>query len=87
MADVRRRAARCTFSQQAVTNVGPYVVAIVLLTLLTCLYTAIGGIKAVIWTDVIQACLMFGSALIAIVTLLYHVGGTWTHVVARPSRR
>ena len=52
-----------------------YVLAIVLLTLMTCLYTAVGGIKAVIWTDVIQATLMFGTALLAIVTLLYHVGG------------
>jgi solute:Na+ symporter, SSS family len=63
------------FSQQAVTSVWPYVVAIVLLTIVTCLYTAVGGIKAVIWTDVIQACLMFGGALVAIGTLLYHVGG------------
>ena len=58
-----------------VTKVWPYVVAIVLITALTCLYTAVGGIKAVIWTDVIQAMLMFGSALVAIVTLLYHIGG------------
>src|SRR5947209_8253635 len=64
-----------TFSQQAVTRVAPYLVAIVALTVVTCLYTALGGIKAVIWTDVIQACLMFGGALIAIGTLLYHVGG------------
>src|SRR5262249_21687735 len=63
------------FGQQAVTSVWPYVAAIVLLTIVTCLYTAIGGIKAVIWTDVIQACLMFGGALIAIGTLLYHIGG------------
>jgi SSS family transporter len=52
-----------------------YVIAIVILTLLTCLYTAVGGIKAVIWTDVIQATLMFGSALVAIATLLWHIGG------------
>jgi SSS family transporter len=58
-----------------VTTVGPYVAAIVVLTAVTCLYTAVGGIKAVIWTDVIQACLMFGGALVAIGTLLAHVGG------------
>jgi SSS family solute:Na+ symporter len=63
------------FSQQAVTTVGPYLIAIIALTIVTCLYTAVGGIKAVIWTDVIQACLMFGGALIAIGTLLHHVGG------------
>ena len=63
------------FSQQAVTSVEPYLVAIVALTIATCLYTAMGGIKAVIWTDVVQACLMFGSAILAVVTLLNHVGG------------
>jgi solute:Na+ symporter, SSS family len=57
------------------TGLQPYFWAIVIVTALTCLYTAIGGIKAVIWTDVVQAALMFGSALIAIVTLLYHIGG------------
>jgi solute:Na+ symporter, SSS family len=62
-------------SAQTVTTVGPYLVAIVALTVVTGLYTAIGGIKAVIWTDVVQATLMFGSALVAIGTLLYHVGG------------
>ena len=60
---------------KAPTSVWPYVYAIALLTLLTCLYTAVGGIKAVIWTDVIQATLMFGSALVAVATLLYHIGG------------
>ena len=63
------------FSQEAVSTVGPYFAAIVVLTIVTCLYTAIGGIKAVIWTDVIQACLMFGGALLAIATLLHHIGG------------
>ncbi len=66
---------RVQFSQQAVTSVGPYLIAIIALTIVTCIYTALGGIKAVIWTDVIQACLMFGGALIAAATLLYHVGG------------
>jgi solute:Na+ symporter, SSS family len=63
------------FSQSAVTSVAPYVWAIAILTVLTCLYTAIGGIKAVIWTDVIQATLMFTAAVASVVTLLYHIGG------------
>lgn len=53
----------------------PYAWAIVILTIMTCAYTTVGGIKAVIWTDVIQAALMFASALAAIVALLWHVGG------------
>ncbi len=63
------------FHQGAVTSVVPYAIAIIALTIVTCIYTAKGGIKAVIWTDVVQAALMFGSALVAIVTLLIHVGG------------
>jgi SSS family solute:Na+ symporter len=63
------------FSQQAVSTVGPYLAAVVVLTILTCAYTAVGGIRAVIWTDVIQATLMFGSALVAIALLLHQVGG------------
>ncbi len=72
------------FGQQAVTTAGPYVVAIIALTVVTCLYTAVGGIKAVIWTDVIQACLMFGGALVAIGTLLAHVGGLSAVIRAVP---
>ena len=60
------------------TQAGPtlksYVVAIVALTILTCIYTSFGGIKAVVWTDVAQATLMITSVFIAIVTLLYHIG-------------
>ncbi len=52
----------------------PYAVAITILVAVTCLYTLIGGIKAVIWTDLIQATLMFTSALVAIGSILYHLG-------------
>ena len=72
------------FGQEAVTSAGPYLAAIVVLTIVTCLYTTIGGIKAVIWTDVIQACLMFGGAVIAIGTLLYHIGGLHDVIQAVP---
>src|SRR5438105_794002 len=72
------------FSQETVTTVGPYLTAVIALAIVTCLYTAIGGIKAVIWTDVIQACLMFGGALIAIGTLLSHLGGLGEVVRAVP---
>jgi len=52
----------------------PYAIAITILVVLTCAYTLLGGIKAVIWTDLIQATLMFASALVAIGSLLYHLG-------------
>lgn len=75
---------RAQFGVQAVTTVGPYLIAITALTVVTCLYTAIGGIKAVIWTDVIQAGLMFGGALSAIGILLYDVGGLQAVIRAVP---
>src|SRR3989442_13999708 len=34
-----------TYGQQAVSTAGPYIVAIVALTVVTCIYTALGGIK------------------------------------------
>jgi SSS family solute:Na+ symporter len=52
----------------------PYAWAILILTGLTCAYTALGGIKAVIWTDVIQASLMIVAALVAVVTILIKIG-------------
>jgi SSS family transporter len=75
------------FSQEAVSGVGPYLVAISLLTVFTVIYTAKGGIKAVIWTDVVQACLMFGSALVAIGILLSSIGGLDALVQAVPAMR
>lgn len=66
---------KASVEYKVVTSVTPYFVAIAVLMVATCLYTAVGGIKAVIWTDVIQATLMFSSALIAIGTLLYHISG------------
>jgi len=62
-------------SQKPVDAVTPYLIAIVLLSILTGIYTVKGGIKAVIWTDVVQAGLMFTAALIAMGTLLYNIGG------------
>lgn len=62
-------------SQRPVDSVGPYLIAIVLLSILTGIYTVKGGIKAVIWTDVVQAGLMFGAALLAVGTLLDNIGG------------
>jgi Na+/proline symporter len=76
-----------TIAFQPVTTVGPYLVAIIVLTVLTGLYTTKGGIKAVIWTDVVQACLMFGSALIAIYTLLNHIGGIGVLLDAVPAMK
>jgi SSS family solute:Na+ symporter len=54
-----------------------YILALTAITALTALYTALGGIKAVVWTDVIQACIMFGSLGFAIWSLLHAIPGGW----------
>lgn len=47
----------------------PIGVSIVVLTLVTIAYTAAGGIKAVIWTDVMQAFVLVGAGLILLGSL------------------
>jgi SSS family transporter len=49
--------------------------AVLLVTALTTVYTAAGGIRAVVWTDVIQATVMGGSVIYALVSLWFGVGG------------
>lgn len=62
-------------------QVGVYCAALVILTAVTALYTAAGGIKAVVWTDLIQASLMFGSLGFAIWSLLRSLPNGWQGVV------
>jgi SSS family solute:Na+ symporter len=49
--------------------------AVVLVTALTTVYTAAGGIRAVVWTDVIQATVMGGAVIYALISLWHGVGG------------
>jgi len=51
--------------------------------ILTAVYTTLGGIKAVIWTDFIQASIMMGSALVALGLLYSAIPGGWSEIVAR----
>ncbi len=46
---------------------------IAVLTLVTIFYTLVGGIKSVIWTDVIQTAIFTGAACIAIVVLMQKI--------------
>lgn len=64
-----------------VAQVWIYVGALTFLTAATALYTALGGIKAVVWTDVIQASVMFGSLGFAIWSLLHAIPGGWQGVL------
>src|SRR4051812_32467843 len=60
-----------------------YVGACVAIVVLTAIYTTLGGIKAVIWTDFIQASIMMGSALIAVGLLYSQIPGGWDEIVQR----
>src|SRR3954463_6579191 len=60
-----------------------YVGAIVVIVILTAIYTTLGGIKAVVWTDFIQASIMIGSALAAVALLYSAIPGGWHEIVAR----
>jgi SSS family solute:Na+ symporter len=60
-----------------------YVGATTTIVLLTAIYTTLGGIKAVIWTDFIQASIMIGSALTALAILYFAIPGGWHEIVQR----
>lgn len=49
---------------------------VVIMGVLSTIYTLLGGIQAVIWTDVIQAFVMIGSILISIVIIGFNLDGT-----------
>ena len=60
-----------------------YIGATVAIVILTAVYTTLGGIKAVIWTDLIQASIMIGSALAALALLYFAIPGGWHEIVQR----
>lgn len=51
--------------------------ALVFVTLATALYTSIGGIRAVIWTDVIQIIVLICALSFSLFYLLGHIPGGW----------
>ena len=60
-----------------------YIGAVIVIVFLTAIYTTLGGIKAVIWTDVIQASIMIGSAVVAVGLLYFSIPGGWHEITAR----
>src|SRR3982750_3500158 len=56
--------------------------SIVIVGLLTLVYTFEGGIAAVIWTDLVQLVIYIGGSLLAAYMLLQLVPGGWTAIVA-----
>ena len=69
----------------AAQTLGIYLAASVFLTVLTAIYTTLGGIKAVIWTDFIQASIMMGSAIAALCILFFAIPGGWSGITSHLS--
>jgi SSS family solute:Na+ symporter len=64
-----------------------YAGAVVLVTILTAIYTSVGGIRAVIWTDFIQVGVLVASLGFTIPFLLSKIPGGWgavTEVIKSP---
>jgi SSS family solute:Na+ symporter len=62
-----------------------YAVAIIIITIFTFAYTYTGGIRAVVWTDVIQMFVYLGGASLALYVILVRIPGGWDRVVALAS--
>jgi solute:Na+ symporter, SSS family len=60
-----------------------YAAAVVLVTSLTALYTVVGGIKAVIWTDFIQVIILFASIGYTVFFLLGKMPAGWDTIAAQ----
>jgi SSS family solute:Na+ symporter len=60
--------------------------SIVIVGLLTMVYTFEGGIAAVIWTDLIQLVIYVGGSIVAAYMLVHLVPGGWPAIVADASR-
>ncbi len=59
-----------------------YIIALVLISIATTIYTAIGGLKAVVWTDVLQAVVLGISMMSALWVLFSHIPGGWDSITA-----
>ena len=66
----------------APVTLGSYFWGILFTTVVTTIYTAVGGIKAVVWTDLLQACLMIGAIFFAIGAVFFSIPGGWETVSA-----
>ncbi len=64
------------------SNTDIYAIAIVVITFFTFIYTYTGGIRAVIWTDVVQMFVYIGGASLALYIMLSHLPNGWGSVVA-----
>ena len=50
---------------------------IVVMGALCIVYTVLGGIEAVVWTDVLQVIVLLGGAILCLIVIPFHVPGGW----------
>ncbi len=65
----------------AVSGLNVYL-CILVMGVLTTIYTMEGGIEAVVWTDVVQVIVLLGGALLALALLIHGVDGGLSQVIA-----
>lgn len=58
-----------------------YPTAIVIIALVALIYTYIGGVKGVIWTDVIQMSVYLGGAILSAIFILHLLPNGWSSVI------
>ena len=64
-----------------VTGLNPYL-TIVVAGVITSFYTVLGGIRAVVWTDFIQAMVLFGGGLLCLVFIVMAVPGGMPEIIS-----
>jgi SSS family transporter len=64
------------------SNLQIYLIAITMISTVTLIYTYLGGIRAVVWMDVVQMCVYVGGALLAAGIILSRVSGGLSGVIA-----
>jgi SSS family solute:Na+ symporter len=48
----------------------------------TAVYTIIGGLEAVVWTDVVQAVVLYAGGVVCLVVMLQAIDGGWLSIIA-----
>lgn len=54
---------------------------IILMGVLCIIYTVLGGIEAVIWTDVLQVIVLFFGAILCLIFIPFHIKGGWNEMI------
>ncbi|CAN0530415.1 unnamed protein product, partial [Scytosiphon promiscuus] len=65
----------------------PVEACILLMGILCIIYTAFGGIEAVIWTDVMQVIVLMGGSVLAIIWIMLHTEANFSEMIDYASNK